>query len=228
VALTEAEWLSCVKLTPMMNWLQRRGTDRQFYLAACAAVRHHDAALRRRFYRDVLDVVERYADGLADKAELRRAHRESAADADDEFLALAESDRKRLTPASRSVAASHAAAHASMPAGGWQAAFSAMQSATRIGKRAEIWAWQCALLRDIFGNPYRRVFLDPRWLSQQAATVGQLADAIYTERAFERLPILADALEEAGCSAVSLLEHCRGPGPHVRGCWVVDLLLGKH
>jgi hypothetical protein len=52
-------------------------------------------------------------------------------------------------------------------------------------------------------------------------------EAIYTDRAFDRLPILADALEEAGCTDAAILEHCRGPGPHVRGCWVVDLLLDK-
>jgi hypothetical protein len=59
------------------------------------------------------------------------------------------------------------------------------------------------------------------------STVTELAQAIYTDRAFDRLPILADALEEAGCTDAAILEHCRGPGPHVRGCWVVDLLLGK-
>jgi hypothetical protein len=54
-----------------------------------------------------------------------------------------------------------------------------------------------------------------------------LAQGIYDERAFERLPILADALEDAGCTDAAILVHCRGPGPHVRGCWVVDLILGK-
>jgi hypothetical protein len=54
-----------------------------------------------------------------------------------------------------------------------------------------------------------------------------LAQAIYDDRAFDRLPILADALEEAGCDTADILAHCRGPGPHVRGCWVVDLILGK-
>jgi hypothetical protein len=58
-------------------------------------------------------------------------------------------------------------------------------------------------------------------------TVKQLAESIYQERAFDRLPILADALEEVGCTDAAILEHCRGPGPHVRGCWVVDLLTGR-
>jgi hypothetical protein len=74
----------------------------------------------------------------------------------------------------------------------------------------------------VIGNPFRPV--TPAW---QSDAVVRLAQAIYDERAFERLPILADALAEAGCDHAAILEHCRGPGPHVRGCWVVDLLLGK-
>jgi hypothetical protein len=85
-------------------------------------------------------------------------------------------------------------------------------------------AVQVALIRDIFGNPFRPATLDPAWCS---STTTQLAAGIYDERAFDRLPILADALEEAGCADPDILAHCRGPGPHVRGCWVVDLLLGK-
>jgi hypothetical protein len=58
-------------------------------------------------------------------------------------------------------------------------------------------------------------------------TIAKLAEAIYEEWAFDRLPILADALEEAGCTSEELLTHCRAGGEHVRGCWAVDLLLGK-
>src|SRR5437762_722095 len=57
--------------------------------------------------------------------------------------------------------------------------------------------------------------------------IPRLAQAVYEERAFERLPVLADALEEAGCTDAAILDHCRSPGPHARGCWVVDLLLGR-
>jgi hypothetical protein len=80
------------------------------------------------------------------------------------------------------------------------------------------------LLQDIFGNPFRPVTADPEWLT---ATAVALAQTIYAERAFDRLPILADALEDAGCDNADILAHCRGDGPHVRGCWVVDLILGK-
>ena len=80
------------------------------------------------------------------------------------------------------------------------------------------------LLRDIFGNPFRPVTLDPRWLS---SNVLDLARTIYDERMFERMPILADALMDSGCDSEEILNHCRSAGPHVRGCWVVDLVLGK-
>jgi hypothetical protein len=83
---------------------------------------------------------------------------------------------------------------------------------------------QVPLVHDIFGNPLRPVTADPRWLTSTAVA---LAQAIYADRAFDRLPILADALEEAGCDSQDVLAHLRGDGPHVRGCWVVDLVLGK-
>jgi len=83
---------------------------------------------------------------------------------------------------------------------------------------------QANLLREVFGNPFCPSCVDPFWLS---STVTALAQAIYEDRAFDRLPILADALEDAGCTDAGILTHCRGSGPHVRGCWVVDLLLGK-
>lgn len=86
---------------------------------------------------------------------------------------------------------------------------------------------QCSLLREIFGNPFRSVTVDERWLMWSGKTVVKLALAIYEERAFERLPILADALEEAGCIDADILNHCRQPEQHVLGCWAVDLLLGK-
>jgi hypothetical protein len=87
---------------------------------------------------------------------------------------------------------------------------------------------QASFLRDLFANP----FAPPPAPSQTCLawggrTVPKLAAAIYEERAFDRLPILADALEESGCTDAAILAHCRTPAVHVRGCWVVDLLLGK-
>jgi hypothetical protein len=89
---------------------------------------------------------------------------------------------------------------------------------------AEANAVLSGLLRDIFGDPFRPTKLDRRWLT---ANVVDLARTIYEERAFDRLPILADALMDAGCADETILKHCRSKGPHVPGCWLVDLILGK-
>jgi hypothetical protein len=80
------------------------------------------------------------------------------------------------------------------------------------------------LLRDVFPNPYRPVAFAPRW---RTATAVALARGMYESRDFGAMPILADALEDADCDGEDVLAHCRGGGPHVRGCWVVDLVLGK-
>ena len=80
------------------------------------------------------------------------------------------------------------------------------------------------ILRDIIGNPFRPIAFDHRWRTEH--TVG-LAAKMYEERDFAAMPILADALQEAGCEDADILTHCREPGVHVRGCWVVDLVLGK-
>ena len=81
-----------------------------------------------------------------------------------------------------------------------------------------------AVILDLFGNPFRPVTPDPSWLTP---TVVAIASGIYADRAFDRLPVLADALEDTGCCHADLLIHCRSGGPHVRGCWAVDLTLGK-
>jgi hypothetical protein len=84
---------------------------------------------------------------------------------------------------------------------------------------------QVCLLRDIFGNPFRPVAFDPAWRTDTAVS---LAKGMYESRDFGAMPILADALQDAGCDSADILDHCRDAGgPHVRGCWVVDLVLGK-
>jgi hypothetical protein len=89
-------------------------------------------------------------------------------------------------------------------------------------------AAMASLFRDILGNPFRPLpVLDAAVLAWNDRLVPRLAQGIYDERRFQDLPILADALTDAGCADVDLLEHCRGPGPHARGCWVLDLILGK-
>jgi hypothetical protein len=98
--------------------------------------------------------------------------------------------------------------------------------------RAARWGSRCKgedLLRDLFGPlPFRDVRIDPAWFAWNEGVVGKLAASIYEDRAFEQMPILADALEEAGCGNKEMLTHFRQQGQiHVRGCWLLDLLLQK-
>jgi hypothetical protein len=96
-------------------------------------------------------------------------------------------------------------------------------SASQDHQRVEL-AAVVALIRDVAGGPFRPVALAPSWLTP---TVTTLARQMYDSRDFAPMPILADALQDAGCDTAAVLDHCRGPGPHGRGCWVVDWVLGK-
>lgn len=102
--------------------------------------------------------------------------------------------------------------------------FAFWSAATATNDIPAEWHAQSNLIRDIFGNPFRPVSFASEW---QTGTVVALAQTMYDEREFGNMPILADALQDAGCEEASILDHCRLPGPHVRGCWVVDLVLGK-
>jgi hypothetical protein len=103
---------------------------------------------------------------------------------------------------------------------GW---WEAVEAARVAGERNDE-TLQCALVRCLFGNPFRPVAIDRAWLT---STVTSLAAQIYESRDFGAMPVLADALQDAGCENPDILDHCRNPGPHARGCWVVDLILGK-
>jgi hypothetical protein len=98
-----------------------------------------------------------------------------------------------------------------------------VQKATRRHQPGGDLAYLC-LLREIVGNPFRSNTFERHW--RTADTLG-LARGIYEDRAFDRMPLLADALMDAGCADDKIISHCRTGGPHVRGCWLVDLVLGK-
>jgi hypothetical protein len=86
---------------------------------------------------------------------------------------------------------------------------------------------QTELLREVFGNPVRPALVDPSWLEWGGQVVRALAQGIYEDRTFQRIPVLADALEDAGCSDHPIIVHLRGNGTHFRGCWVIDTLTGR-
>jgi hypothetical protein len=202
--MTEQEWLSCTDPRSMLEWLRTSGrlSERKARLFAVACCRRIWPRLTDERSRMAVEVAERYADGAATNRELRFAF-SCAADA----YAF--------------VAASHTA-DAQAAAG---AANTARPEAHYHGSYMTPREEHPKLLRELFGPlPFRKVHIDPPCLTPAVLT---LAQAIYEGRQFQDLPILADALEEAGCSDPDILAHCRGPGPHVRGCWLLDLLLGK-
>jgi hypothetical protein len=164
-------------------------------------------------------VAERAADGRATEDELAEARAESARGYEQSMGQFS------YVPPPAYVFA-FGAALAAASSSTTEAAEGAAQAATFAGDSEP--PAQAALVRDIFGNPFRPApAAAPGWLHWNEDTVAKLAQAIYEERAFYRLPVLADALEEAGCTDPTIIAHCRQPGEHVRGCWVLDLILAK-
>jgi hypothetical protein len=219
--VTEAEWLACTDLTAMLEYVRRNASSRKLRLFACACCRFLFSGKEDRL-RQTLEVAERLADGQTTKAALRRARQ--AIRAARHFLPTGESEVHVQWAAFwlAEVAASENA-YAGLP---YELQYLAGQGI--LSWAADQQAGSCSLMRDLFGNPFRPApALDPAWLRWGDGVIPKLAGAIYEDRAFDRLPVLADALEEAGCADGDLLDHLRGPGPHARGCWAVDLLLGK-
>jgi hypothetical protein len=169
--------------------------------------------------RAAVTVAERYADGLASSRETTAAW--EAADGVVKSLLYGRASEAALAYAAALTTALWAPAQ-------WGALEAARQvrQCGLVDKEQEQ-ASQIALLRCIFSNPFHAITLDPAWLTWQGGLLVSMARRMYDSRNFVDMPVLADALEEAGCSDVDILAHCRQPGPHVRGCWAVDLLLGK-
>jgi len=93
----------------------------------------------------------------------------------------------------------------------------------KFARSAELSA-QALMLKDIIGDPFRSIYCNPSW---RTSTAVALARQMYESRDFGAMPILGDALEDAGCQEEDVLNHCREPGVHVCGCWVVDRLLNR-
>jgi hypothetical protein len=217
--MTEREWLDCTDPTPLLGFLRGRVSDRKRRLFAVACCRRIWPLLSGEGGRQLVEAAEPVAEGSADaRGLIVQAASVSAGGRHSRFRHAAEAARRVAMPAgilpTPSVALHARAARESDP-----------DHAEDEGSA------QSHLLHDLLGNPFRPVALDPAWLTP---TVTALAQAAYEERILrsgeleaERLSVLADALEEAGCSEAEILTHLRGPGPHVRGCWAVDLVLGR-
>ena len=233
--MTEGEWLSCTKPWPLMDFLGGTPTLREWQLFGIGCCRQIYKLLPDERSRRAIDVAERFADGHASDEERRLARTSALAAAELKLKSKIFWPKGQGEWAAYFVAAKDTYKFLNSTL---QRAFRALaddvferlpkegKAPVEVWKSADDLAGRCfaIVLRDIFRNPFRPVTLDPAWLTPKVKT---LAQAIYDDRAFERMPELADALAEAGSSNPDILSHCRGPGPHVRGCWVVDLVLGK-
>jgi len=243
--MTEQEWLECTDPQPMLEFLQGKVSDRKLRLFAVACSRRiwpllSDAVICEK----TIAFAERFADGLASTSELHgggwgkvgsvfsvvlwdaweaaeNAVSYGAGMVKRAVLGLDTEKYATWTSAFETACYDHSLGEAMRMA---DATLPTEYLAKGVQASSDEHNGQCHLLCDIFSNPFRPATFDPRWLT---STVIDLAKAIYEERAFDRMPILADALMDAGCDNDDIIAHCRGDGPHVRGCWVVDLLLGK-
>ena len=215
--MTESDWLACTDPRRLLDYLEvyhkaarTKGGRRKLRLLACACCRRLWHLAKYDKGRRGVEVAERYADGLAGKEELRAAREVDEPGWDDLWSAAQYALKEKPQEATGPMALHYYLLHG--VGTDWE------------GERRG----QCGLVRETFGNPFR---LPPSAASAVLAwnegLVPRLAQAAYQERAFDHLPVLADALEDAGCADADLLGHLRGPGQHVRGCWAVDLLLGK-
>jgi hypothetical protein len=221
-----------------------RASDRKLRLFACACyhgIRHLLPDLRAQA---AVEVAEQVAEGVASEEERRRAEatvREPLDALEGRWRASQGAERRDLLPTHEALAlagvilwdqpqkaAYYAASNAHFAFACIANPGAASSDSGFCTSRAAEERVQTDLLRCIFGPlPFRPAFLDPSWLAWGNGTVPRVAQDIYDDRAFERLPILADALEEVGCTDAEILAHCRQRGLHVPGCWVVDWLLRK-
>jgi hypothetical protein len=217
--MMEQEWLACTDPRPMLESLRGREHDRKRRLFAAASARRV-AHLLPAMAGAAIGAAEAFADGRIDKAKLN------------EVFTAAEAAARRARSDRSAHFVVRDVARLSAKHSCWYVAWDAAYVGDDMpGGREGEWKCQAALLHDIFGNPFRPAAVNPGWRTPQAVA---LAQAVYDQREMPagtldlaRLAVLADALEDAGCTDFDILNHCRRPGVHVRGCWVVDLLLDK-
>jgi hypothetical protein len=230
--MTETEWLSEETNCQGMLWTLRdltritrtKAGKRKSRLLACAYCRAIWDQLVDPRSRDAVELAERFADGQANKDELATAYEaayEVAFGLSSELHLI--NDPRNQECRAASVAASTADAiafHGALVAS--IGSISLAEGYTAADRKRD--ALICDLLRCVFGNPYQPVAVEPFWIKWNDGIIPKIAQGIYAERAFDRMPILHDALLDAGCDNADILTHCRSGGIHVRGCWVVDIL----
>ncbi len=222
--MTEAEWLTGTDLTPMLEFIQSKMSDRKLRLFAVTCGRRIWEAMIDRRSHHAIELAERSADQPVSYEELAKVSDE----AEKAYVEnLFNADDAKMD-------ALNAASCISTPGREYWGQLSLILEgvcrASFAGAQEERTS-QITRLHDIVGNPFRPVTFDPNWLT---STVHSLAQATYDQRDLPtgtldstRFAILADALADAGCTDTAILDHCRASGEHIRGCWVVDAILGK-
>jgi hypothetical protein len=256
--VTEQDWLTATDPAPMLEFLRGRAGERKLRLFAVACCRRVWELIPPGVARRAAEEAERYADGAVsagERAELLRALAGEAGPGERLYAALGDGTEQlrsfqdeAASPEETAswalgvrwdfpwVVASGAAAlragvelAAELRWGDWPDRWRREQvEAEWWARKADELAAQCALLRCLFGNPWRPPVPPPAAvLAWNDNLVPRLARAIYEERRWHDLPLLADALLDAGCADESLLAHCRDDAGHARGCWALDTILEK-
>ena len=219
--MDEEDWNATTDPQAMLSFLRVDGkfSERKFLLFAVACFRRLRRVLSEEEQRESIDILEQMAEGTATPEMRRRAARATRRTINGEF---GEDSHYAATMLYRALVSGDAAGHA-------------VHAVSGVTDEALDRAECSGLLRDIFGNPYWIPAIAPLWLSWNDGTILMLAEAAYQDPAQSsdtldehRLAILSDALEEAGCTDIDILDHLRSPGPHVRGCWVLDLILSHY
>jgi hypothetical protein len=246
--MTEAKWLAGPHLDRMIDYLDEKGGyGRRLRLFACACLRRAWTLLRVEAARRIVELSEAYADGEATDADLQAANGspdfadldalngEGHGDVEVQLSACVvdalQSARCLASPDDRIDCNLIVQDTSRDSAKDFLRSSRNYQMGRSLGRDDVEFAAKKKILRDIFGNPFRTVRFDR---SRLTPTIASIAQAAYEGRELPaghldpaRLAVLSDAIEEAGCTDTEILSHLRSPGPHVRGCWVVDLLLGK-
>jgi hypothetical protein len=244
-------WLAGTDPQPMLEFLHGKASERKLRLFAVACCRRELHFVENEEWQRALETAEQYADWLVHDDELEAARERIALSRDLVIVPFDALLAREITTTLVARVASWQVWNAGVRAGHAQRRVLRqsrrdLRRQRRKGDGMTTEAWvasdperarttaemeerrhQCEILRCTFGNPFRPVTLDTALLRWKQGMVVQLAQAIYEERHFQDLPVLADALEDAGCTNPDLLAHFRGPGPHVLGCWGLDTVLKK-
>jgi hypothetical protein len=210
----EAEWLGCSDPQRMLGFQVDRASERKLRLLACACCRRIPGFLESQPDRQSLELTERDVDGLAEEQDF------AALPEDVWDIRWYRRDGWGWITLNRALNSYWDYLWVSR---NLHATTEQVQAQARRQSDAEL----AVLVSEVFGNPFRPVALDPSLLTWHGGLLVSMAQRMYDSRDFTDMPVLADALEEAGCSDTHILNHCRQPVGHVRGCWVVDPILGK-